>query len=170
MSTASLPDPAHTPTGQELGERCQPLVRLASVAGDFWNHAHNLLGTLKHLAATDPDAAVLHTQTELLIADYDQAKAAYDQAATAQAAHTPTPCHGPYEYEPVGTFLAPARRAAMRHEALDGVTLGTWDQRILAWLCPWSDTPTFLAILGWIERARHAGSQSQPQVEGGRRC
>jgi hypothetical protein len=71
---------AHTPTAQELAERCQPLARLAGVAGDFWTHAHNLLGTLEHLAATDPEVAVLHAQTELLIADYDQAKAAYDQA------------------------------------------------------------------------------------------
>jgi hypothetical protein len=73
----------HTPTAQALAERCQPLVRLAGVAGDFWNHAHNLLSTLEHLTATDPDAAVLHAQTEALIADYDQAKAAYDQATTA---------------------------------------------------------------------------------------
>ena len=71
--------------------------------------------------------------------------------------HTPTTdmaCHGPFEHQPTETFLAPARRTAMLQAALDGVTLGTWDQRILAWLCHWSDTPTFLAILGWIERAR----------------
>jgi hypothetical protein len=76
---------AHIPTAQELAERCQPLARLAGVAGDFWTHAHNLLGTLEHLAATDPEVAVLHAQTELLIADYDQAKAAHDQAKAATA-------------------------------------------------------------------------------------
>jgi hypothetical protein len=83
---APLGAAVHTATAQELAQRCQPLVRLASVAGDFWNHAHNLLGTLEHLAATDPDAAVLHAQTELLIADYDQAKTAYDHAATSRQA------------------------------------------------------------------------------------
>jgi hypothetical protein len=64
--------------------------------------------------------------------------------------------HGPYEHQPAETFIAPARRTAMLAEALAGVELGTWDQRILAWLAHWCDTPTFLAILGLVERARTA--------------
>ncbi len=78
--------------------------------------------------------------------------------------------HGPYEHQPPETFIAPARRTAMLAQALRGVELGTWDQRILAWLAHWSDTPTFLAILGLVERARHAGQQPQSQAEGGRPC
>jgi len=78
--------------------------------------------------------------------------------------------HGPFEHQPAETFIAPARRTAMLQAALDGVALGTWDRRILTCLCHWSDTPTFLAILGWVERARHAGPRSQAQGGGGRRC
>jgi hypothetical protein len=76
-------------------------------------------------------------------------------------------CHGPYEHQPPETFIAPARRTAMLAQALRGVELGTWDERILAWLAHWCDTPTFLAVLGMVERARQAGLRSQ---EGGRRC
>ena len=75
--------------------------------------------------------------------------------------------HGPYEHQPPETFIAPARRTAMLTTALQGVNLGTWDERILAWLAHWCDTPTFLAILGMLQRARHAGQQPQ---EGSRSC
>jgi len=64
--------------------------------------------------------------------------------------------HGPYEHQPAETFIAPARRTVMLAQALAGVELGTWDRRILAWLAHWCDTPTFLAILGLVERARTA--------------
>ena len=76
---------------------------------------------------------------------------------TPTGAADPAACHGPYQLQPTEDFLAPARRTSMLHAALQGVTLGTWEQRILAWLCHWSDTATFLAILGWVERARRAG-------------
>jgi hypothetical protein len=70
---------------------------------------------------------------------------------------TPEPaCYGPFEYSPHETFIAPARRLVMLDQALDGVALGTWDQRILVWLAHWCDTPTFLAILGMLQRARIA--------------
>ena len=74
------------------------------------------------------------------------------------------PCHGPYQQQPHETFIAPARRTTMLQAALDGVALGTWDTRILAWLCHWSDTPTFLAILGWIQRARTAAAAQHHQA------
>jgi len=75
--------------------------------------------------------------------------------------------HGPYEHQPAETFIAPARRTAMLTQALQGVELGTWDERILAWLAHWCDTPTFLAILGLVERAHHAGQRPQQREEGG---
>jgi hypothetical protein len=78
--------------------------------------------------------------------------------------------HGPYEHQPPETFIAPARRTAMLAQALRGVELGAWDQRILAWLAHWCDTPTFLAILGLVQRARQAGPRPQSQAEGGRPC
>jgi hypothetical protein len=75
-------------------------------------------------------------------------------------------CHGPYEYSPPESFIAPARRAVMLTQALAGVELGTWDQRILQWLAHWCDTPTFLAILGMLQRARIAAqAQAAPQRE-----
>ena len=79
----------------------------------------------------------------------------------------PQHTHGPYQHQPAETFIAPARRTAMLAQALWGVELGTWDERILAWLAHWCDTPTFLAILGLIQRARHAGSRPQQQGSGG---
>jgi hypothetical protein len=69
--------------------------------------------------------------------------------------------HGPYEHQPAETFIAPARRTAMLAAALGGVELGTWDQRICGWLAHWCDTPTFLAIVGMIQRARHAPTSPQ---------
>jgi hypothetical protein len=78
--------------------------------------------------------------------------------------HTPAACCGPYEHQPAETFIAPARRTAMLAAALAGVELGTWDRRILAWLAHWCDTPTFLVILGMLQRARIA-AQAVPQRE-----
>jgi hypothetical protein len=76
-------------------------------------------------------------------------------------ATSPPADHGPYQHQPAETFIAPARRTAMLAAALAGVELGTWDARILAWLAHWCDTPTFLAILGMVERARQAAPRSQ---------
>jgi hypothetical protein len=63
------------------------------------------------------------------------------------------PCCGPYQRPPV-EFIPPTRRTAMLQAALDGVELGGWDRRILTHLATWCDTPAFLAVLGWIQRAR----------------
>jgi hypothetical protein len=81
----------------------------------------------------------------------------------------PQETHGPYQQQPAETFIAPARRTTMLAHALQGVELGTWDQRIVTWLAHWCDTPTFLAIVGMIQRARHAALRSQQQ-EGSRGC
>jgi hypothetical protein len=79
--------------------------------------------------------------------------------------------HGPYEHQPAETFIAPHRRTAMMRAALAGVELGTWDERILAWLAHWCDTPTFLVVLGLVERARHAGpNPPRGEGEGGGPC
>jgi len=77
--------------------------------------------------------------------------------------------HGPYPRPPSGLFIGFDQRTTMLHGALHGVKLGAFDRRIIDWLCHWCDTPTFLAILGMVERARHAGSNPQ-QAQGGRRC
>ncbi len=69
------------------------------------------------------------------------------------------PGHGPYQRPPV-EFITPVRRVAMLHEALQGVELGGWDRRILAHLAHWCDTPTFLSLLGLIERPRAAAQST----------
>jgi hypothetical protein len=61
--------------------------------------------------------------------------------------------HGPYEQEPHEPFIAAAQRRALLDQALQGVELGAWDRRILDWLAGHLDTPTFLAVLGMVERA-----------------
>jgi hypothetical protein len=79
-----------------------------------------------------------------------------DQPHTTPDTPASPACYGPYNRPPAETFIAPIRRTAMLTEALAGVELGTWDQRILRWLAHWCDTPTFLAILGILQRARIA--------------
>ena len=62
------------------------------------------------------------------------------------------------------------RRKALLDQALQGVELGAWDRRILDWLADCLDTPTFLVVLGMLQRARQAGPQPQSQAEGGGPC
>lgn len=54
-----------------------------------------------------------------------------------------------------GTFPDPANREAILRDVLHraGVELGTYDERILAWLAN-LDWPTFATITSWIERSR----------------
>jgi hypothetical protein len=59
------------------------------------------------------------------------------------------------------------RRKALLDQVLQDVELGAWDRRILDWLADCLDTPTFLAVLGILQRARQAGQQPQ---EGSRPC
>jgi hypothetical protein len=77
---------------------------------------------------------------------------------------------GPYPRPPRGHYLGFDQRTSMLHTALHGIKLGAFDRRTIDWLCHWCDTPTFLVVLGLVERARHAGPQSQAQVEGSRPC
>ncbi len=79
--------------------------------------------------------------------------------------------HGPYPRPPRGHYLGFDQRTSMLHGALHGIKLGAFDRRTIDWLCHWCDTPTFLVVLGLVERARHAGPHPQQgKGEGGRRC
>jgi hypothetical protein len=62
--------------------------------------------------------------------------------------------HGPYSKPPRTGTLLPGERAPMLAEALQGVRLGAFDRRAVDWLCRQPDTPTFLALLGILERTR----------------
>ena len=68
--------------------------------------------------------------------------------------------HGPYSKRPHVPALLPSERTALLAEVLDGVRLYAFDRQALQWVCRWADTPTFLALLGIIERARQAASQA----------
>lgn len=73
-----------------------------------------------------------------------------DTPASADQAST----HGPYSRPPRGPALLSGERQAMLAEVLAGVRLHAFDRKALDWLCRWTDTPTFLAVLGVLERAR----------------
>jgi hypothetical protein len=72
---------------------------------------------------------------------------------------------GPYGKPPRGRAILPTDRATMLAEALGGVRLGAFDRQALQWLCRWADTPTFLALLGILQRA-HAHTSLPPVGEG----
>lgn len=55
----------------------------------------------------------------------------------------------PYE---LGTMSAPANEAALR-EALSGLELGAYDERILVWMTLW-ETATVATFCSWLQRVR----------------
>jgi hypothetical protein len=67
--------------------------------------------------------------------------------------------HGPHHHHPpTEAFIGYGRRRQLLLAALADVELGAWDARILDWLAHFCDTPTFLAILGMVQRAYQAGA------------
>ena len=76
--------------------------------------------------------------------------------------------HGPYSRPPRSRALLPSERAPMVAQALRGVRLGAYDRRTVDWLCRQLDTPTFLALLGILQRTRQAATDraGRPQREG----
>ncbi|MCE7008760.1 hypothetical protein LWC34_39005 [Kibdelosporangium philippinense] len=70
----------------------------------------------------------------------------------------------PYErYVPANR----AQREVMIRDALRGVELGAYDERIVTWLSDW-DIPTVAVIVSLLERARAAGcGEGLAEVHGG---
>lgn len=68
---------------------------------------------------------------------------------------------GPINEVPWGLDLADCVDAM--HEALTGIELGTYDERILAWIAEICDTPTVATIASLLHRARAA--QPLPTVD-----
>lgn len=58
----------------------------------------------------------------------------------------------PVDTEPPGGHLPEPERLAMLVDALAGVPLGAYDERIVAWLAR-ADTPTVRAVVSLIDRA-----------------
>jgi hypothetical protein len=74
--------------------------------------------------------------------------------------------HGPYSKPPRSPALLANERKAMLAEVLDGVRLHAYDWRALDWLCRWTDTPTFLALLGVLERTRQLAADRATAAAG----
>jgi len=67
-----------------------------------------------------------------------------------------TPDYAPIQrldHEPPGRYTPPGVREAALRDALHGVELGAYDERIMRWLVGWDDS-TVRTICSLIERAR----------------
>jgi hypothetical protein len=65
---------------------------------------------------------------------------------------------GPLDTSPAGPYTPPEDRRQAFLSALAGVDLGTYDDRIIDWLCGLDD-PTCRTLVSLIRRARKAGQQ-----------
>jgi hypothetical protein len=63
----------------------------------------------------------------------------------------------PLETEPIGPYTDPEQREEALRDALRGVDLGTYDERMVAWTLKRFDNSTLRVLVSWIERARTAG-------------
>lgn len=59
------------------------------------------------------------------------------------------------DHQPPGRYSPPEVREAALRDALRGVELGAYDERIIRWLVGWDDS-TVRTIVSLIERARRA--------------
>jgi hypothetical protein len=59
---------------------------------------------------------------------------------------------GPLHVEPAG-FLPSTEQRLLLVEALAGVELGAWDERIVTWLAGW-ETGTVVTVGSWLRRVR----------------
>jgi hypothetical protein len=59
---------------------------------------------------------------------------------------------GSLQVEPTGFMLA-AQQRLLLVEALAGVELGAWDERIVCWLAGW-ETGTVVTVTSWLRRVR----------------
>lgn len=75
----------------------------------------------------------------------------------------PVSVHAPYIVYPEGQYRYEnaAERYAALLEALDGVPLGAYDQRILHWLTGWEKSISG-AVVSLLRRTRHAAQQACP--------
>jgi hypothetical protein len=77
-------------------------------------------------------------------------------------------CHyapvAPLETEPIGAYTDPELRKEALQDALRGIDLGTYDQRMIDWTVGRFDNSSLRVLVSWIERARRAGMDDGPDV------
>jgi hypothetical protein len=67
---------------------------------------------------------------------------------------------GPIDQAPWMRASFSERRQAVV-EALAGLELGEWDQRIVSWPAGW-DSPTVVPIISWLRRVHRTGNLHRP--------
>jgi hypothetical protein len=63
----------------------------------------------------------------------------------------------PLDTEPLGPYTDPEQREEALRDALRGVDLGTYDEKMIAWVLKRFDNSTLRVLVSWMERARTAG-------------
>jgi hypothetical protein len=63
----------------------------------------------------------------------------------------------PLDTEPVGPYTDPQQREEALRDALRGVDLGTYDERMIAWTLRTLDNSSVRVVVSWLERTRGAG-------------
>jgi hypothetical protein len=74
----------------------------------------------------------------------------------------------PLDTEPLGPFTDPEQREEALRDALRGIDLGTYDQRIIEWTVKRFDNSMLRVLVSWLERARAAGMIDLLDVEAAR--
>lgn len=70
---------------------------------------------------------------------------------------------GPIKDSPASPYAGPERRREAFAAALDGVTIGSYDGRIIAWLCNLDDS-TCRTVVSLLWRVRDAGHHEAAQL------
>ncbi|GAA1808172.1 hypothetical protein HC028_21625 [Planosporangium flavigriseum] len=75
----------------------------------------------------------------------------------------------PLETEPLGSYTEPEQREEALRDALRGVELGTYDQRMIDWAVKRFDNSALRVFVSWLERVRTAGVVSVVDANKGNR-
>ena len=151
---------------QRAVERARDFLR-AAAAGPHTLSAHLDAGAVEDTAlfyATDGFGAAQKLLLDLLsvVDELAPAKPATGTAGgtTITAPHSYIP-YGPIETAPLAGYCRPEIRREAFGAVLEGVELGAYDERMIAWLAAWDD-PTCRTVASLLWRCRLAGVAAAP--------
>jgi type II secretory pathway component PulM len=75
----------------------------------------------------------------------------------------------PLETEPLDSYTEPEQREEALRDALRGVELGTYDQRMIDWCVKRFDNSALRVLVSWLERVRQAGVVDVLEIDRARR-